>query len=189
MTAALKARFGIDLIGVAMLATAMSGTAAAQTQSVSEAIALLPPGRLVRVTTLDGTSLQGTVAVVSTEVLTIAGRQETMTSQWSDVAAVELLDRDSLMNGVQIGAIIGAAGLGATAALVNYAACGGGGCGDASGAVMGSAAVGLGLGAVMGALIDAAHVSRELAYSAPTLVLLAPVASPGSVGLAAVISW
>jgi hypothetical protein len=148
--------------------------------------ARLKPGDTVWLTDAEGREIKGTVRDLSPGSLWLKTEGADREFSASGVQAIRAQRRDSLKNGVLIGAVVGLAG-GAAACLANPECSG-----DeaAAGVTAGLALVGAAAGAGIGALIDAAVKGPKLlVYRAPgapgqARVSVAPVIGPRAKGVA-----
>ena len=147
------------------------------------------PGREVWVTTSTGALVHGEVSAISGRSLDIRQRTGDVTITLDDIRLVE--GRDSLKNGIIIGAASGALAAGVFfASLLSAAECpsGPGTCSDGVEAFALGGAVGAVGGGLLGALVDGLIHGRQTLFDSNTIRFV-PVVTPSKKAVDLTISW
>lgn len=174
------------IIGTMALLICVASSAAAQD------VPAVPEGTRVWVTTADGREQEGMIVSISPSTLVLRVGATAQSIPFADVRRMET--RDSLVNGLRNGGIVGAAGLGVFTAYLSHALCEiPDGCfPEDLGPILVLAGIGAGIGVAAGGAIDYAIKGRRLVYSSSgsSLVLrVTPMIRGRGIGVRLSITW
>lgn len=145
------------------------------------------PGREVWVTTTTGSLVHGEISAISGHSLSVRQQRGEVTVALDDVRLVE--GRDSLRNGIMIGAGSGAVGGSILFGWAASAFCESDSCDPVAGVALAlGAASGAAVGGLLGAMVDGVIPGRQTLFSTNTIGLT-PTVTPTSKALEVTLSW
>ena len=145
------------------------------------------PGREVWVTTNTGSLVHGEIAAISESTLSVRQQNRDVTIRLDEVRLVE--GRDSLKNGLLIGAAAGAVSGGVLFGWAASTFCESDSCDGVEGvAVLLGAASGIAVGGLLGAMVDGLIPGKQALFER-TGIRVIPVLSPKTKGLDLTYSW
>jgi hypothetical protein len=158
----------------------------------AQGVPVVPQGTRVWVTTGDGREQEGTLASISSSELILVVGAATQSIPFASVRRLEA--RDSLVNGMRNGAIVGGAALGGFGVFVSHALCEiPDGCFPQDLApILLLAGMGAGAGIAAGALVDHVIEGRRVLYSSPgppVVIRFGPSLFPPAVGMHISVAW